>query len=46
MLAPTVFLGPAVPSQFFHFRIATGVTQLQNVMKKISIFFDEEGVQF
>jgi len=43
MLGPTFFLGPAVPSQFFHSRFATGYP-VKNVMKKISIFFDEEVV--
>ena len=46
MLAPTFSLAPQCPSQFFHSKIATGVTQQKNVMKKISIFFDEECVKF
>jgi len=35
MLAPTFFLGPSVlPSQFFHSRIATGVTQLKTSWRR------------
>jgi len=34
MLAPTFFLDPAVHSQFFRSRIATGVTQLKTSWRR------------